>query len=140
MLVSAQPHNVTGFDFFIPKMIQPGVFQLTSFNGQMHFPEFAPAEFDRSEFGVADTVEQIVNHYPEVNSPDRAFIITVTEVRREHQESEGGWRWRKWGPYIGTHKPQCEYLYDEQGIDRVLVYEVMECVWPSTKRKLLNAV
>lgn len=128
MLVSASPKVIPGWEAFTPKMLVEGVFQLPPFNftGSIHFPEFDDAEIGRSEYGVADSVEQIVSHYPEVNNPNREFIITVTEVRREDQPSKDGWRWHKWGSYIGTHEPQCEYLYDEQGIDQVLVYHILE--------------
>lgn len=31
----------------------------------------------------------------------------------ENRGKGGGWRWHKWGTYIGTLDPQCEYLDDE---------------------------
>lgn len=34
----------------------------------------------------------------------------------------------KWGEYIGKHNPQCEYLYDEVGIEQVYCYHVYEKV------------
>ena len=36
------------------------------------------------------------------------------------------WRWHKWGPYIGTKEPKCEYLYDEPEIDKVVIFELYE--------------
>ena len=36
----------------------------------------------------------------------------------------GGWRWHKWGEYIGKHNPQYEYLDHESGIDYVLVWKL----------------
>ena len=37
-----------------------------------------------------------------------------------------GWRWHKWGPYIGTQDPQCEYLADEPEIKEVFVYRFIQ--------------
>jgi hypothetical protein len=38
----------------------------------------------------------------------------------------GGWRWHKWGPYIGTQEPKCEYIHDEPEIEEVFTYHVYE--------------
>jgi hypothetical protein len=49
----------------------------------------------------------------------------LTEVRKDDQPKQGGWRWHKWGPYIGTHEKQFEYLADEEGIERVFCYHIV---------------
>lgn len=36
-----------------------------------------------------------------------------------------GWRWCKWGEYIGDYTPDHEYLYDEEGIEEVFVYQII---------------
>lgn len=83
-------------------------------------------QLSRNAYGVCDSVEQLLAHFPELEAPGREFVVTITEVRKENQSPDGGWRWHKWGPYIGTHEPQCEYLYDEKGIEAVLVYHIYE--------------
>lgn len=36
----------------------------------------------------------------------------------------GGWRWEKWGPYIGTQRSVADYLHDEPDIDYVYTFHV----------------
>lgn len=78
------------------------------------------------DYGVCDYPAQIVEKFPGILVDPRHFVIGVTEVRRENQPGRGGWRWHKWGEYIGEHKPQYEYLYDEKDIDLVWCYRVCE--------------
>jgi hypothetical protein len=47
-------------------------------------------------------------------------------VIKANQSHEGGWRWHKWGEYIGKYEPQYEYLYDEPEIEKVYVYHIYE--------------
>lgn len=83
-------------------------------------------DWSRNCYGVCDDLEQLLSHFPELEAPGREFYVTLTEVRRDNQPAQYGWRWHKWGPYIGTHEKQCEYLYDEVGIDRVFCYHIYE--------------
>lgn len=69
-----------------------------------------------SQYGVADNVEQIKEFYKEqIESTDEKFVIAVTPVwqDKENTGKGGGWRWHKWGEYIGDLNPQHEYLDDE---------------------------
>lgn len=68
------------------------------------------------KYGVADNIEQIKEYLKKyIDDPDEKYIIAVTPVfqHKENEGKEGGWRWHKWGPYIGKLNPQCEYLDDE---------------------------
>lgn len=76
-------------------------------------------------YGVCDNVEQILAHY-DLSDPNRKFCIGVSPIFKKDQPERGGWRWHKWGPYLGTHEPKCEYLYDEEGIEYVLIYHIYE--------------
>ncbi|MFW5962129.1 MAG: hypothetical protein ACOCQR_00760 [bacterium] len=80
----------------------------------------------RSNYGVCDNYEQVLERYPELEFSDRNFVVTLCPIRKSEQLKEGGWRWHKWGHYIGEYKPQCEYLYDEPEIDEVLVFHIYE--------------
>ena len=79
-------------------------------------------------YGVCDEYSQILEQCPEIISSERKFVITVTPVLKSNQSAEGGWRWEKWGEYIGTKNPQCRYLYDEPEIDSVFAYHIYEKV------------
>lgn len=82
--------------------------------------------------GVCDNFHQILDRASNIldndvlGNPDRNFVIGLSTVEKSKQSSEGGWRWHKWGEYIGTQNPQCEYLYDEPEIDKVYCYHIYE--------------
>lgn len=81
---------------------------------------------NRNDYGVADDVDQILAYFKsEVDDPDTTYIIGATVVKR-NPGGRGGWRWHKWGPYIGTRKPTMEYLDDEPEIDSVMVFHLYQ--------------
>lgn len=59
----------------------------------------------RSTYGVCDSPEQFLasDVYKFYNERPEEFV----------------------GPYIGTHDKQCEYLADEDGIERVFCYQIV---------------
>ena len=83
-------------------------------------------------YGVCDNASQVMDYYDSLYEQhkdymeDKKFIILLTPIIRKEQDEDGGWRWHKWGKYIGKFKPQCEYLYDEQGIDYVYCFHILE--------------
>lgn len=79
-----------------------------------------------SEYGVCDTIQQVLDQCPKLQDSKREFIVMFTPVLKANQSDWGGWRWHKWGPYIGTKEPQCEYLYDEPEIDGIFCYHIYE--------------
>lgn len=88
-------------------------------------------------YGVVDTPEQLFELFPIIDAlENRYFCVSMVEMRRDEQEPNGGWRWHKWGAYLGTREPQFEYLYDEtaenrsdgKAIDAVWVYHIYELV------------
>jgi hypothetical protein len=115
------------------RKIATGVYEIGHF-GMTGYPRgVRQNEWDGGwrKHGVCDSYEQVVAHHPEVTDPERRFVITLTPVWKSEQEPYGGWRWHKWGEYIGTHTPQHEYLYYEQEIEMVYVYTVYE-IGPET--------
>jgi hypothetical protein len=67
-------------------------------------------------YGVADNIEQIKSLYKkQIDDPATKWVITLTPVsqNKEKKGKKDGWRWHKWGSYIGILKPQCEYIDDE---------------------------
>ena len=74
--------------------------------------------------GVCDNYQQILKMYDFIlNDPNEKFFISLTRVRRD-QETKGGWRWEKWGTYIGKQKPTTEYIVDEPLIEEVFCYTI----------------
>lgn len=90
-----------------------------------------------SPYGVADNINQIKEHFKEMLSSSNPVVISVTEMRKEEQPEDGGWRWHKWGQYIGKQEPQCEYLHDEPTIESVYVYHVY-AVRPKMEKTIEN--
>ena len=84
------------------------------------------------EYGVADNASQVLDYYERLLAEygdymnGRKFVVTMTPVFREDQPENGGWRWHKWGAYIGNFVQQHEYLYYEEGIDYVWVFTILE--------------
>lgn len=105
-------------------------------NGQIPYEQeynlFAPL-YEKSQYGVADNVEQIKNYFKEeIEDLNRKFFIYTTPVAQEKENKGrgGGWRWEKWGEYIGNLNPQCEYLDDEEFgedfVGFVIVFHIIE--------------
>lgn len=72
--------------------------------------------FHKSQYGVADNIEQVKQYFKEeIQDPDNDYFITYTKVYQDKANAGigGGWRWHKWGEYIGNLNPICEYLDDE---------------------------
>lgn len=74
-------------------------------------------KYHRSCYGVADNASQVIEHFKAMESEMGIdfgkCVICLRPIRKNQQPSDGGWRWHKWGEYIGVKKPQCEYIYDE---------------------------
>lgn len=120
--------SVAGRDIGVHEL-RAGVYEIGHFGGSNFLPGYEqyPEGLSVDCYGVCDDVEQLLAACPElVADPGRKFVVTVTRLRRENEPAEGGWRWRKWGPYIGTQGPQREYLHDEPAIEEILVYHVYE--------------
>jgi len=81
---------------------------------------------DHNAYGVCDSPEQFMEVLGNKLKEDEAneYVVSFTAVRKIDQAADGGWRWHKWGPYIGNQNPQYEYLYDEDDIDEVYTYHI----------------
>lgn len=102
----------------------------------LNFPDGPKSFGNFGPYGVCDSFEQIFERCPEiVNDSTRGFFVFVTRLRKDEQSSEGGWRWHKWGEYIGTQEPTCEYLYDEPVIEQVYTFHVYEVKNPESLRE-----
>lgn len=78
-------------------------------------------------YGVCDNHEQILNRFKDLLADSsKKYVIGLSTVERKNQSPDGGWRWHKWGEYIGTQNPKNEYLYDDTHIDKVYCYHIYE--------------
>ncbi len=77
-------------------------------------------------YGVCDSAEQVFERYKFLDDdPNNKYFIALNPVRKSEQPETGGWRWHKWGSYIGNQKlGDCEYLYDEPDIELIYTYSV----------------
>jgi hypothetical protein len=116
----------------VPVRIAQGIYECRHWNfddyiGVRHEHRYPDLE-DFDCYGVCDSIEQFndaaIGRF--VRDSSRRFIVSFVRIAKATQPAEGGWRWHKWGPYIGKHAPGCEYLYDEEGIDEVWTYSVSE--------------
>lgn len=92
------------------------------------WPEWdGPWEKAPFSYGVADSHEQIIERWGDrLQGDPRPFAVFLTPIIREEEPAEGGWRWHKWGDYIGTQAPEHEYLYNDTHIDKVYVFRIYE--------------
>jgi hypothetical protein len=91
-----------------------------------HSTGLFPYDSYPSDYGVCDDHTQILAKWPELETDPAHFIISLSLITRASQPAQGGWRWHKWGDYIGTKTPRCEYLHDEPEIDAVFCFHIME--------------
>ena len=84
-------------------------------------------------YGVCDSPDQFMAWCgPQLAADPRHFVVSFVVVRRVEQDV-GGWRWHKWGPYIGAQERSgCEFLRDEPVIEAVYTYHIYE-ILPDNK-------
>ena len=82
-------------------------------------------------YGVCDNWKQIfekIHKLKYYQESTEKFCIFLCRHRKIDQPDWGGWRWHKWGRYIGEYEPQAEYLYDEPEIDEVFTFHVARII------------
>jgi len=101
-----------------PSLLQEiGIYQC-NFGFYFSFDEFNEKvdEFPKdlqNTYGVADNTEQIKQFYKGcIEDSVKNYVIHLTPVYQEieNKGKGGGWRWHKWGNYIGDLNPQYEHL------------------------------
>ena len=80
-----------------------------------------------SAYGVCDTPYQfIIRFYKLLKEDERTFVVSFTHIPKSN-----GFKWHKWGPYIGDGRPECEKLREELGFDDgVYSYHVYQLSGP----------
>lgn len=118
-----------------PEQLETGIFISPSFsfgnsigdNHDEYFNFHSDGEYLGS-YGVCDTVDQVKEKYAKwLNDPELKFCVSFTKVIKSEQPPSDGWRWCKWGEYIGTKESKCEYIYDEEDdIQEVYCYHIYQ--------------
>ncbi len=101
------------------QMLQEGLIEIPHFS-----PEHIYAVTDNWNIdgingelnGVADTPQQAIEYARKLVGDDpQTFCVFVTHIVKDpsNRGQGGGWRWGKWGEYIGSGTPEHEYLDDE---------------------------
>jgi hypothetical protein len=114
------------------RRIAQGLYQINHWNFELQFRgrqvyelDFPKLDGDFWCFGVCDSPEQLLSLLPpQVTAGPERFVVAMVRLLQIDEPAEGGWRWHKWGPYIGTQEPQQEYLADEPVIEEVWTYHV----------------
>lgn len=115
------PYHILGSDEPHP---EKGIYITPDFFLEFFFEETLNLKYedkywsdgDVDSYGVADNLEQIKEYYAkQILDPVQKYFISVTPVKQDKSNAGKGvgWRWHKWGEYIGKFSPQCEYLNDE---------------------------
>ncbi len=128
----------------VDQTIEPGFMEIPHFSGDiMIWGRNAPKSYmgwpdieGVDPYGVCDTPQQFMERFKALLEKDvRTFFVTFTHIYKEpgNAGKGGGWRWHKWGDYIGDGTPQCEYLDDEEGFEAgVYVYHIYQIDGPET--------
>lgn len=103
---------------------QAGVFIVEVLNFRLAMEDRSTNCHDSHIYGVCDSIEQLRRHpiWEKIDRDPRPMALVMTPIRKSSYE---GWRWHKWGEYVGEQDPQCEYLEDEPVIDLVYVFEAV---------------
>lgn len=78
-------------------------------------------------FGVVDHWTQLP--LEALEHDERNLLVFLGRHAKEDQDERGGWRWHKWGPYLGVFQEQAranEYLYDTPDVIEVWSYRIVE--------------
>lgn len=123
-----------------------GIYQINHFNMNYCFSGAKIEEYPRNMgdgeeylgcYGVADSPDQLFNlprFVKHVRESERKFVVGMHRIVKSEQDPTGGWRWHKWGEYVGVQDPQMEYLYDEPVIEEVWTYHIYE-ILPEEEKK-----
>lgn len=119
--------NSLNFDFYIWGRNAPKFY--------MGYPCFPNNKLNC--FGVCDSPEQFINKFEkDLEVDERVFVVSFCHIGKNPKNKGfgGGWRWHKWGPYIGTGQPHHEYLDDEEGFENgVYCYHIYQLEGPELK-------
>lgn len=88
-------------------------------------------DFYFRSYGVCDNAEQAIEYadnlmWKNILETTDDYIILLVPMFKDSQPKFGGWRWHKWGIYIGEQNPEYEYLYDEKDIEMIYCFNIVK--------------
>lgn len=115
------------------RKLAAGIYQSSWWNFELDFRghqdyrlDYPDLPLDFPCYGVCDSPEQLQSLLPaELLTNETPYVISMAPILRSEQEP-GGWRWHKWGPYLGVQHPTTEYLHDEPLIEQVWTFHVYQ--------------
>jgi len=113
-------HGVGIYEYCLNLKFQ--IRDMTSYEEDRHYEYENNSIPWHMSYGVADNIQQILEQCPWFLTTEKEFVLELYRVKKSEQSDWGGWRWHKWGEYIGTQTPTTEYIYDEPVIEEVLVF------------------
>lgn len=103
--------------------IQTGIYTINHFGSSDFLPGYITYDY-----GVCDSAENLLEVMPELEASDQKFVVTLTPIDGTQEPERNGWRWHKWGEYIGNQEPKHEYIYDDVHIGVVYVFHIYKKV------------
>lgn len=127
------------------RRLQKGCYQIGHFSSDIALYGHN-GDWNRYDFGnevpvsgVCDSPEQFLKlHERNLEGCKERVAVFFTHVKKDpsNRGRGGGWRWHKWGEYIGEWQPECEYLDDEDGFENgIYVFRVHDIDWKREARK-----
>ncbi len=104
--------------------LQQGIYQTTWFGVTLYTTTPSASCWHTLLNGVCDSLENFLEVHPQFATCEDNVVVTLTPISKCDEPEEYGWRWHKWGEYIGHQNPQREYLYDEPEIEQVYIFQV----------------
>lgn len=87
--------------------------------------EFAKKRPTKS--GICDNASQVLETYHKlVDDPNRLYVVFLSPVFKCDQQPEAGFKWKRYGKYIGVHKRKESLLVDEPDIGFIFKYNIYE--------------
>ncbi len=138
-----------------PRRVREGIYEISHFSFSAYlagsgsggvkgpweeYPDVGEGQGRLTEYGsygVCDSVDQFLRHPlgKWLVESERKFTVSFTKICKATEPKEGGWRWHKWGEYIGEFQPECEYLADESEVEEVSCYHILEFIEGKTKSR-----
>jgi hypothetical protein len=86
---------------------------------------------DINYYGVCDNASQLIEYYNKLIANkeldnNKTYGLFLVPHFKSSQPEKWGWRWEKWGEYIGVQKSVSDYLYDEPNIEMVYSFNIYE--------------